>query len=62
VDIQAFDAVLTRDPFFRRVAERIEILGDANGAEADIRQQRGQLCLRQSTGDSTRPQVDVAAE
>jgi len=29
--------------------------------ESEVAQERNELCLRQSTGDSTSPQIDVAA-
>ena len=57
--VHAPDPVLTRHALFRRTAERIEVLGNASGTEADSLQQRDELCLRQSAGDSTGPQIDV---
>lgn len=41
-------------------AERIEIFHDANLFKTEFRQPGDHLCLRQSAGDSTRPQVDIA--
>jgi hypothetical protein len=41
--------------------ETIEPVGHSDIAEPNLRKQRQQLCLRQSAGDSTRPQVDIAS-
>ncbi len=42
-------------------AEGIETFDDPNVLKTQFRQHCEHLCLRQSTGDSTRPQVDVSA-
>jgi hypothetical protein len=35
---------------------------DGDVFEADVPEKRDKLCLRQSTGDSTGPQIDIAAD
>ena len=42
-------------------AEAIKSRSDPDLVEASLRQVCNELCLRQSTGDSTGPQIDVAA-
>jgi len=42
-------------------AEAIKSRSDLDLLQASLRQIRNELCLRQSTGDSTGPQIDVAA-
>jgi hypothetical protein len=62
VDVHTRDTVLTRDPLFRRAAEGIEVLGNANGSETDRLQYHDELCLRQSAGDSTSPEINIAPD
>ena len=42
-------------------AEAIKMRRDPDVLQADLRQIPNQLCLRQSAGDSTGPEIDVAA-
>ena len=41
-------------------AETIKTRGDADILQPDLSQIPNELCLRQSTGDSTSPEVNVA--
>jgi hypothetical protein len=43
-------------------AKTIEPGGDVHFLQANPPQIRNELCLRQSAGDSTGPQVDIAAD
>ena len=54
-------AILPRRVFLRRAAEAIKVPAQAHILESQIAQEGEELCLRQSTGDSTRPQINVAA-
>jgi len=54
-------SVLAGCLFLRCRAEAIKSRSDPDLLEASLRQVCNELCLRQSTGDSTRPQIDVAA-
>lgn len=45
----------------RGTGEAVEALEDAAVYQADAEGDLAELCLRQSTGDSGRPQIDVAA-
>lgn len=47
--------------FFLRAAEAVETGRYAYVVKTQLLQERDELCLRQSAGDSTGPQVDVAA-
>ena len=58
--IHTSDTVLACGAFLRGAAKRIEVLGHSNGREPDGLQDDCELCLRQSAGDSTRPEIDVA--
>lgn len=62
VHVDARHAELARDPFLRSAEERIKPLSDLDALESDGREQRKELCLRQSATDSARPQVDVATD
>jgi len=62
MNVHAPDTVLPRNPLFRGADKGIEILGNANGCEANRLQYEQELCLRQSAGDSTSPEIDVAPD
>ena len=62
VHVHSDHAVLACNALFRRVVETIESIGHRDIPEPDLREERDQLCLRQSPGDSTGPQVDVAPD
>jgi hypothetical protein len=62
MNIDPDDAIFLRDPFFRRPAEALEAFVHHNVLESDLCQQCDELCLRQSAGDSTGPQIDVASD
>src|SRR4029453_4505824 len=47
--------------FLGRASETIEALGDGDILEAEATEERDETCLRQSAGDSTAPEIDVAA-
>ena len=59
--VHADHAVLQRRTFLGRSSKTVEAFFDDNVLEAQVSEQRDKLCLRQSTGDSTSPQVDIAA-
>ncbi len=59
--VGAVHAVPSRRVFFLRAAEAIEPGRDAHAVKAQVPQERHELCLRQSAGDSARPEIDVAA-
>jgi hypothetical protein len=42
-------------------SETIKTCGDTDILQADLRQIPNDLCLRQSAGDSTGPEIDIAA-
>ena len=54
-------SVLAGCLLLRGRAEAIKPRSDLDFLQASLRQVRNELCLRQSTGDSTGPQIDVAA-
>ena len=54
-------AVLPGRVFFLGATEAVEVSRDAYVLKSQFAQERDELCLRQSTGDSTSPQIDVAA-
>jgi hypothetical protein len=58
-DIRAVDAVFAGGGFLRRGAEAIEPFQDRNRLEPHSFENLDHLCLRQSAGDSTCPEVDV---
>jgi hypothetical protein len=60
-DIHADDAVFRGDPLLGGASKTIEALLYDDIAEAEVPEQRDKLCLRQSAGNSTGPQIDVAA-
>lgn len=61
VDVDADHAVLPCGPFLRRALKTIESLYDTDVGESHAPQHFDKLCLRQSTGDSTRPEIDIAS-
>ncbi len=54
-------SILARRPLFGGRAETVKTRCDTNILKADLRQIVNELCLRQSAGDSTGPQVDITA-
>ena len=48
-----------RDTLLQGAAKWIEVLSNANRSKTDRLQHEHELCLRQSAGDSTSPQIDV---
>jgi hypothetical protein len=61
-DVHAHDSVLAGNALLARAAERIEPLADLDAAKADLAEHRNELSLRESAGNSTRPEVDVLAD
>ena len=59
--IHSVNSILARGSFLRCRTEAIEASVDSCVSETDRFQCRCQLCLRQSTGDSTAPKIDIAA-
>ena len=53
-------AVLPGGIFFFGAAEAIEVCRDAYVLKPQVAQERHELCLQQSAGDSTSPQINVA--
>ena len=62
MDIDAHDTVFRGDSFLRRASKAVESLIQHDTSEPDVREERDELCLRQSAGDSTGPEVDVASD
>ena len=62
VDVDAHHAVFPRGPFLRGALKTVESLHDADAGESDAAQHVDKLCLRQSTGDSTRPEIDIVPD
>ena len=60
--IDADDAVLPGQRLLAGAAERIEPLADGDVAEAGRSEGLEELSLRESAGDSTGPEVDVASD
>ena len=54
-------SVLPGRAFLTRGTEAVEVGRYAYILKSQVTQERDELCLRQSTGDSTSPQIDVAA-
>ena len=54
------DTVPLSRAFFCRSGEAIELVENAYVRESSSREDANELCFQQSTGDSTRPQVDVS--
>ena len=61
VDVYAGDAVFHGHRLLRRPPKTIEPLLHDDIVEAQMFEKCDKLCLRQSAGDSTGPQVDIAA-
>ena len=61
VHVHAHDAVLARRALFAGTPKTVEVFPDLNGRESGRLQNVWKLCRRQSTGDSTSPEVDVLA-
>lgn len=59
--VSSTHAVLPGRFLFRGATKAVEVGGYAYVLESQAAQERDQLCLRQSAGDSTSPQIDVAA-
>jgi hypothetical protein len=59
-NVCALNAELAGGLLFGGVAETIEVLGYSHGFQTRTGQRGHELCLRQSAGDSSGPQVDVA--
>src|SRR5262249_55899258 len=56
----AVDVVDPGIPLAPRLAERVDGVTDRDNDEADLLEHRRPSCARQASGDSARPQVDVA--
>lgn len=61
-DIHAHDTELPSRTLLARAPERIEPLTNLDVSEADLRKNRNELSLRESTSNSTCPQIDVLAD
>jgi hypothetical protein len=61
IDVDTDYAVLPCGPFLRRALKTVKSLHDADAGESHAVQHVDKLCLRQSTGDSTRPEIDIAS-
>jgi hypothetical protein len=61
VDIHADDPVFPGHAFLRCPSKAIEALLYNDVVEAEMPEQRDKLCLRQSAGDSTGPQIHISA-
>ncbi len=59
--VGASHAVLPGCALFLGATKAVEVGRYANVFKTQVAQERHQLCLRQSAGDSSGPQVDVAA-
>jgi len=55
------DSVLASRVFLFCVSERIETVRDSHSREPSGLERPNNLCLQQSTGDSTGPEIDVLA-
>src|SRR5438132_10506672 len=61
-NVDAGDAILARDALLARAAERVELLAHRHVTETGLREHRDELSLRESAGNSTRPEIDVLAD
>src|SRR5882762_3091471 len=61
-NVDAGDAVLAGDALLARAAECVELLAHRHLTKASLREHRDELSLRESTGNSTRPEIDVLAD
>jgi len=59
VDVDAYDPVFLGDGFLRRAPKAVESLLQDDALKTDLAEKRDELCLRQSAGDSTGPEIDV---
>ena len=59
--VDSVHSILTRRLLLRGRPKAIETRGDTDILKADLRQIVNELCLRQSAGDSTGPEIDIAA-
>ena len=59
--VSSTNAVLPGRVFFRGATKAVEVGRYAYILKSQVAQDRDELCLRQSTGDSTSPQINVAA-
>src|SRR5262245_41068287 len=62
VDVHPDDAVFQGRAFLGRAAKTIEALFDDDIFEPEMPEKRDKLCLRQSAGDSTGPEIDVLSD
>ena len=62
VDVHARHAVFPGNAFLRCATKTIEALFQADFIKADLVEKCDELCLRQSAGDSTRPQIDIPSD
>src|SRR2546421_13024719 len=60
--VDASDAVLASDALLVRGAEGVELLAHTHVTEAGLHEHRDELSLRESAGNSTRPEIDVLAD
>jgi len=58
--IHSNDTVPFGSTFFCGSGEGIEAVEDAHASETSACEDANELCFQQSTGDSTRPKVDVS--
>src|SRR5438874_12416915 len=61
-NIDAGDAVLAGDALLARAAEGVELLAHRHVTETGLRENRDELSLRESAGNSTRPEIDILAD
>lgn len=59
--VDTVHSILARRPLLRSRPKAIKTRRDTDLLKADLRQIFNELCLRQSAGDSTGPQIDIAA-
>ena len=59
--VDSVHSILSRRPLLGSRTKTIKTRCDTNILKADLRQIFNELCLRQSAGDSTGPQIDIAA-
>ncbi len=59
--IDAPNAEFERGTFLGRAAEAVKTMGETDVAKPHPPQRLNELCLRQSAGDSARPQVNIPA-
>jgi hypothetical protein len=59
--VNSVHSIFTCGLLLRGGPKAIETRGDPNILKADLRKIVDELCLRQSAGDSTGPEIDIAA-